>query len=238
MVFKRRNAKRGRMVKKVFSKRRGGSGYVRRHTYARLPLTGMPSRKLLRLRYSMEGSINPATAGFSSAIVFKINSLYDPEAALGGHQPLGFDQWAAFYSKYVVLGAKTRCDFYSTSTTPTVANAIVGVRYENDNTIVSNLTSIIENGRVRWKRLSDVRGSSSTTTIVSKWSAKKWFGGKNKLMNEVHGAAISADPSKLCYMHIFAGPVSETTTDLSEIRVRVTIDFIALFTDQQDLIES
>lgn len=186
----------------------------------------------------MEGIVDPSTPGFSSAIVFRINSLYDPEYAVGGHQPLGFDQWSVFYNKYLVLGAKVRADCFSTSTTTTISNAIVGIRFDSASSVVTDLTSIIENGRCRYRRMARADSGNATTTVVSKWSAKKWWGGKSKMENEIHGAATTADPTKVAYCHIFAGPVSETTSDLGAIRVRVTIDFIALFTDVLNIASS
>lgn len=186
----------------------------------------------------MEGIIDPTFADFSSAIVFRINSLYDPEFSVGGHQPLGFDEWSVFYNKYLVLGAKVRADCFATSTTTTISNAIVGIRFDSASSVVTSLTSIIENGRCRWKRMARADSGNATTTVVSKWSARKWWGGKSKMENEIHGAATSADPSKVAYCHVFAGPVSESTSDLGAIRVRVTIDFIALFTDVKNLSSS
>lgn len=45
--------------------------------------------------------------------LYRLNGLYDPLYALGGNQPLGFDQYAALYKKYYVKGVKVDCDFYA-----------------------------------------------------------------------------------------------------------------------------
>ncbi len=38
--------------------------------------------------------------------VINANSLYDPDAAIGGHQPTGFDQLMGLYKYYRVMSAQ------------------------------------------------------------------------------------------------------------------------------------
>lgn len=38
--------------------------------------------------------------------IYRGNSLFDPDLTGTGGQPNGFDQWAAFYASYTVLGSK------------------------------------------------------------------------------------------------------------------------------------
>lgn len=47
---------------------------------------------------------------------YSANSLYDPLFTLGGHQPMGFDQWAAFYKSYRVNAFKMRITVIMNST--------------------------------------------------------------------------------------------------------------------------
>ncbi len=42
------------------------------------------------------------TSYTGSEYVFRLNSLYDPDLTGTGHQPYGFDQFAALYSRYKV----------------------------------------------------------------------------------------------------------------------------------------
>lgn len=55
---------------------------------------------LIYVEYVSLGSI------VTSAHEFRLNSPYDPYYSGGGHQPRGFDQWAAFYRRYRVTQAK------------------------------------------------------------------------------------------------------------------------------------
>lgn len=77
-------------------------------TLAKMPrfpayFADQPLQKRVRLRYvSHERLAGPAAA----AIVvkeFRANGLYDPQVALGGHQPYGFDQLMNMYTHFTVL---------------------------------------------------------------------------------------------------------------------------------------
>lgn len=63
-----------------------------------------PRRVLLR--YDFTPQIANASAPFSNSVLIRGNNIYDPEYGVGGGQPLGFDQWAAFFKRYNVLGCK------------------------------------------------------------------------------------------------------------------------------------
>ena|SRR3990167_885981 len=46
---------------------------------------------------------------------FRLGSLFDPDYTTTGHQPYGFDQLAAFYSRYYVTGARMYARFVTSS---------------------------------------------------------------------------------------------------------------------------
>lgn len=62
-----------------------------------------PNRKFAKLKYHVNiGAMGPAV-GALKAYEFRANGMYDPEVAIGGHQPYGFDQLIAQYNHYTVL---------------------------------------------------------------------------------------------------------------------------------------
>lgn len=81
---------------------------------------GFPVKANVKLKYSATISLN---AGANSRAInsFRANSVFDPDFTGVGHQPLGFDQWAAVYGAYRVtkctVTARTVPDAAS-STTP------------------------------------------------------------------------------------------------------------------------
>lgn len=63
---------------------------------------------IMRVRLCYNERITSAGGGTVPIVdfVFRGNSPFDPQFALGGGQPMGFDQWAAFYRKYRVIASK------------------------------------------------------------------------------------------------------------------------------------
>ncbi len=69
---------------------------------------------------------------------FYINSAYDPTASGGGGtQPIGFDQYMAFYTRYRVVNTKLDLRFANTSS---AANAIVNIAVKFDDSNANNTT--------------------------------------------------------------------------------------------------
>jgi len=57
-----------------------------------------------------------STATSHQYVTFRGNSVYDPYHAVGGHQPLGFDQLAALYQRYNVHGTRMEITAYNNAT--------------------------------------------------------------------------------------------------------------------------
>ncbi len=66
-------------------------------------VSAVPDTMYCYLKYHITTGVTDIS-GFASQ-VFSINSLFDPSVTGGGHQPLGFDQWANFYDEYEVLSS-------------------------------------------------------------------------------------------------------------------------------------
>ncbi len=78
-----------------------------------------PIRKFLIHPYSEIFAISCGTSGIAGTVQeMRLNSLYDPNATGTGHQPYGYDQWAALYGRYKV----NACTVDLVFTTPGAAN--------------------------------------------------------------------------------------------------------------------
>ncbi len=53
---------------------------------------------------------NAATSSVVAVLsrLVRLNSLYDPDLSGVGSQPVGFDQWSAFYNRYRVISTNVQ----------------------------------------------------------------------------------------------------------------------------------
>jgi len=75
-----------------------------RTSIVRNPTSPFPDRFFTRLQYSQLTSVSYSASSSPGRVAISINSLFQPIS--GGHQPLGFDQYALLYSRYRVYGMK------------------------------------------------------------------------------------------------------------------------------------
>lgn len=127
MVYRRRRGIRKYRPRKVYRRksRRGGRKYVKRkmRASARANPMFMPDRYFTKLKYSQFVNTNDFVTpdGYYGTLIYRGNGLFDPEQAVGGQQPLGFDQLTTFYQRYRVYAAKIWVRLHSlaaTGTTP------------------------------------------------------------------------------------------------------------------------
>ena len=81
---------------------------------------GFPQQIKTTLRYAMRTEFALPTNG-TYTCKLRANDLFDPEFALGGHQPRGFDDFMNIYDKFTVTGSKITASFmYEGYTGPSV----------------------------------------------------------------------------------------------------------------------
>lgn len=62
-----------------------------------------PLRKFVKLKYVVHETVSAPGVGAITVKEYRANGMYDPEFAVGGHQPYGFDQLLAQYNHFTVL---------------------------------------------------------------------------------------------------------------------------------------
>lgn len=90
----------------------------------------------------------------------RLNSLFDPEYPIGGHQPRGYDQWSTMYNKYLVTGMSYSLGFYPSSEaalTSTGSRGLCGTRCfaDGEEAAFGDLVDVMELPResgFNWRR--------------------------------------------------------------------------------------
>ncbi len=160
-----------------FIQRRRQKGF-QWHVNPNRPLLAQ-NRKIVRMRFALNGG-EPTTltsaAGAVVGAVWSCNGLFDPQIALGGAQPRGFDQWMALYTAGICIGSKITATFSSINTTLT-GHRIYITQTENAG-LVTAKADIEEHRHLSIGTLSD---STDLRTLRMTYSMRKEFQVANPL---------------------------------------------------------
>lgn len=215
--------------------RKKGKRPIRRRRYRRR--RRMVKRDLLspkfctKLRYFWSGSIDPAGVAVVGAQVFRSNSLYDPDYSGAGNQPRGFDQLIALYTRFQVIGAKIVVRFATRNSS--VYDNIVGICCRTDPTAETAIVNYVEQPNCK-SRMIAAGASAPPVTMSMNYSQKFMFGSKQ--LSPDYAGSATANPANSCYFHIFAAPIQ--SVDADALDVYVTIEYITVFTEPQDIAQS
>lgn len=220
MPFKRRAPLRNRRYKRYAKK-------MRKVTRIDHPV---PKNKLVKLRYCDTFQLDPTGVDAAVRWRFRSNSIYDPDYTAAGHNPMYYNQLAALYESYEVIGSQIRVDFSPT----TSLGAIVGVMLDNDHAVANtNRTHLMENPASRYKIITP--NSSKPVTIKRNWSARKTFGKNyNRDDNE---ALFGANPVNESDFMIWCVN-QQGTEDPAAINIIVTIDYVVMARERRELPQS
>lgn len=216
--------------KRTFRKRKRTTRFRRKRTSTNYnPTSARPfaDKYKFNMRYCMSGSLDASNTNFARH-TFCVNSLHDPDATGTGHQPMGYDQLAAIYNRYLVTGAKIRVTFESRSDAAN-STAIVGLTsHENQTFYPSTLAEVhklIEQGKTAYKYLGTSTGSRSLCTLTRKVSMRKEFAVKDLIGNiEEYGGLVGADPNNGQYVSMWAAS-PDGTDNPAAVNCLVVIDF-------------
>lgn len=246
MPFRRRTTRRSR--RRTFaagaSKRRRAALARRRRAprrVRRLPLTGFPSKKLIRLRYTHSLNLDGGASGAVAKATFRLNGMFQPLNTATTHQPLGFDQWMTIYDHFTVLGSKINVKVSPVLAEASLINTIPGAYgiIVDDNATIDYLTAeqIIESkqgGQVKYFGYPST--NSRTNQVTKKFSAKKFFGNSAIVGKSLYRGTSAADPSEGAFAHVWAAGMGGS--DPGNVLVTVTIEYIAMLTEPKFLAQS
>lgn len=212
--------------------RRRRRRYKRSRQLTNYAPSGMPTQRIAKLRYAEQTTIT-STSGVLDSIRFRANGIFDPNVDIGGHQPMGFDQWSTLFNHYVVLGSKLTMSIvpFDAGGGPCATGA-----YLTDGSTVpyTSASEFMEAKKGTVKLISP--DQRKATYVVSKFSAKKFYNVKDVKDNVSRiGSPVSADPSDQAYYVIWVQNRDGSTSSYS---VLVQIDYIVLFSEPKDLTQS
>lgn len=195
--FGKRSFGKRRFGKRNFGRRRFGKRKFSKPTVSRFGTTVVPDKVILKMRYCQ--SIQRDLLLPIDEYVFRGNSLFDPDFTGGGTQPLGFDQWANFYSKYRVNGSKITVLAVNTSS---ANNMFISLIPSLISTGVTTTADAISTPYSRYSFMSVL--SSQPKTVLKSYMTTGKLSGQNVRYEDNYEAAMGANPVNVWYWIIDA----------------------------------
>lgn len=149
----------------------------RRRSKLMVPL-GFPRQKSTLMRYQhhiYEDQESAAGAGWTVRLL----SIFDPQYAVGGHLPAGYNAWSALYRKYQVMWSRVRSTFaFRDPTGVDVASSIMIYFIVGRTAPVSQAEALalMESG-APWFKYKIISGADfqRVHTITYNFKPKQWY---------------------------------------------------------------
>lgn len=188
----------------------------------------VPAKKRTVLKYSDIYQLTDTIVGFQS-FVFRANSVFDPEQPLGGHQPLGFDQYATFYNNYRVYAATI---YVNISQNQSTVPCIVGITPSRSATSYLTTAQLELPGTVTTMVTQDTAGPSMKTLKLT-MDIEKFDGNFGTKFDDEHEAQVTANPTAEKFFILWVkSAVGALTVDSSAL---VEIYYDVEFFNRKDL---
>lgn len=222
------------------ARRRRVFGVARKPAVPKFPFhfADQPLRKFVKMKYVVHLSVASPGVGAITAYEFRANGMYDPEVAVGGHQPYGFDQLMGQYNHFTVLKAMFDCEnqnvqyadtmmlipaLTADSGTLAAAYAAGGVNGLTELPIAGQTLALNTYG-------SDTRGHQRRTRLY--FDAAKYFGKRawDLIGDDRFSGSESADPPEQAFFG-FALYNPLNTQPNHSYPITVTITYYACLTE-------
>jgi hypothetical protein len=176
------------------------------------------NQSVVMLSYTDLYALSPTTAGTPAYNTFRTNGAYDPDFTGAGHQPLGFDEMAAFYDEYCVESVSVTAEFGNRST---VYQGVGAILQHVDSTPPSTGTTWLENPTCGYK-FCRVASAGGAAIVRMNWQAHKFFGVPKSKLSEVDDAwsLTSNNPDGVHFFSVGFMPF-ETQTITADVTVKI-----------------
>ncbi len=196
----------------------------------RWPLGGFPDVYTAKLRYVQEFTVNAGAAAAANQ-VFRANGIYDPDFAIGGHQPMNSDEFYAVYGSSFVSGSKITVRWAPSGTSNLTPGVVVIFKNDVEDTLLTyDIEQILEQTNLTGYKLfglADAPTVQDYSPMVLTYSPTKDLGVKDPEDEDDLRGTIAAGPTKEYYFEIYS--VAIDGNDPGPIHFIATIDYLVTF---------
>lgn len=181
------------------------------------------------LTYNRQGSLSGIAP---QSQVFRANSLFDPDFTGVGSQPLGFDQWAAFYRRYRVRASAIRVR-YGNNAVSFAQQLLVAAL--NTNTVVTSQKQAMESNFKKVGLMTMDNGTTSDSVSMFLTTAQMRGAPPDVIeYNQDLTARVTTNPNDVWYWHVMGLDATDTGGTLS-VPIEVEIKYYVEFYDRETL---
>lgn len=187
---------------------------------------GFPRMIKMTHKYAETSAISSA-AGVINYQRWSANGMFDPNPAVGGHQPMYFDNLSAVYDHYTVIGSMCKLTFIPTTASPPAG--YVGVFIDDDNAMTAtSINEVMEQTTGQFKACAV--GNNEPSVFILKWSAKRFFS-KDPLANTSLQGTSAANPTEQSY---FVAAAQANGASTCAWTVTAEISYIAVWAEAKE----
>lgn len=191
--------------------------YRRRPVFVQRPrISGFPDFMFAKLKYTQSYH---SSSALQQNFVWRANSLYDPDVAIGGHQPMYFDQYMAVYGYGVCYGSKLTIKAIGGGTQP---SRIAMIASATNSWSADSPTDIAEQP---YSRMENIPTSGAIGPTMSLYApTHKLFGlNKRQMENEKDfWFTAGADCAQQTFWTVTWQPADGATTVVNDVQATIT----------------
>lgn len=194
--------------------------------FASFPGYGFPDELVLSCSYGDNATLTLGSNQTAVYNTYSLNNLYDPDQAVGGHQPMLYDQIKAIYTKYTVLGAKITVMF-AADQIQGLGPWAVGIE-SSDHSQISTSSTISTLMEQPGSSCDVIAGDHARASAVATYSPAQL--GCTSYDDDV-GANIGTYPNKQWFAHVWASNQNSSPA-ASKVNAFVRIEYRVRFSDR------
>lgn len=197
--------------------------------------TGLPQKVMVKHKYVTTYATTIGSGLTPTYVVMNANGMYDPEVALGGHQPMYFDQYAGLYNHYTVIGSRVKFTISNGDTQESQYSYSLVAYRDDDGNPPSSATMEGLAEQTQGNRLVTIPGGANNIYSSSlSFSAKKTFGGSILGNPNLRGSATS-NPTEGQY---FVLALRAGVGTGANVVITAHIEYVAIWTELKDVAQS
>nr|QTE03461.1 MAG: putative capsid protein [Ciconia boyciana CRESS-DNA-virus sp.] len=186
---------------------------------------GFPTKIITILKY-VDIIGQTSTTGGITTTVFRMNSVFDPDFTNIGHQPMYFDNYAALYQSYRVLGSRLTAEISGANLATTQGPWAFGI---NGSIQSSALSTSSRNRMEQNDAVSTIyNGQQGPQTLSYSYSPEIKLG--RPAGDDTVGAFVGANPSQTFFAHVWFADLNGTTSQaILKVWIEYSVEFYGLF---------